>query len=124
VGRLIIVALIGVGYWLSLANYNFLVTIVTLSGAGALQLWPGVMGNLFPSKFKFTRAGVIAGLVAGLLTLYWTLIVHPHPLTLHGGIWGIAVNFTVVIAVSLFTEPPSKETRERIHGTLEEALYG
>ena len=76
---MIIVGLIGIGYWLSLANYDFLVTIVTLSGAGALQLWPGVMGNLFPSRFKFTRAGVMAGMMAGLFTLYWTLIAYPHP---------------------------------------------
>ena len=124
VGRVIIVGLIGIGYWLSLANYDFLVTIVTLSGAGALQLWPGVMGNLFPSRFKFTRAGVMAGMMAGLFTLYWTLIAYPHPLTLHGGVWGTAVNFAVAITVSIFTPPPSKQTQERIHGTLEKALYG
>jgi len=123
VGRFIIVALIVVGYWLSLANYDFLVTIVTLSGAGALQLWPGVMGNLFPSKFRFTRTGVMAGLIAGLLALYWTLIVYPHPLTLHGGVWATGVNFVIAGGVSLFTEPPSKETTMRIHGSLEEAMY-
>ena len=124
VGRVIIVGLIGIGYWLSLASYDFLVTIVTLSGAGALQLWPGVMGNLFPSRFKFTRAGVMAGMIAGLFTLYWTLIAYPHPLTLHGGVWGTAVNFAIAITVSIFTPPPSQETQERIHGTLEKALYG
>jgi len=124
VGRLIIVGLIGIGYWLSLANYDFLVTIVTLSAAGAMQLWPAVMGNLFPSGFKFTRTGVMVGMIAGLVTLYGTLIVYPHPLTLHGGIWGTAVNFVIAITVSIFTEPPSKETEDRIHGTLEKALYG
>ncbi len=124
VGRILIVGLIGIGYWLSLANYDFLVTIVTLSGAGALQLWPAIMGNLFPSKFKFTRAGVIAGMIAGLFTLWWTLIIYPHPLTLHGGVWGVAVNFLLAITVSLFTDPPSEKTRERIHGTLEDQLYG
>ena len=124
VGRVIIAVLIAIGYWLSLANYDFLVTIVTLSGAGALQLWPAIMGNLFPSKFKFTRAGVIAGMIAGLFTLWWTLIVYPHPLTLHGGVWATAVNFLLAITVSLFTEAPSEKTRDRIHGTLEEQLYG
>lgn len=124
VGRGIIVVLMGIGYGLSVASYDFLVLIVTLSGSGALQFWPAIMGNLFPSKFKFTKAGVTAGMVTGLVMLYWTLIARPHPLTLHGGVWATAANFLVALTVSAFTRPPSEATVGRIHGTLEDQLYG
>ncbi len=123
VGRLLIVILMAVGYALSLANANFLVVIVTLSGSGALQFWPAIMGNLFPSKFKFTRAGVITGMLVGVAVLYWTLVLTPHPLGLHGGVWATLANFAVAIAVSKFTIPPSETTIQRIHGTLERELY-
>jgi SSS family solute:Na+ symporter len=124
VGRVVVAILMVIGYGLSLANYNFLVIIVTLSGSGALQLWPAIMGNLFPSKFKFTKAGVIAGLLTGVTALYWTLVVNPHPLSLHGGIWATLANVAVAIVVSKVTPPPSETTIQRIHGTLERELYG
>jgi SSS family solute:Na+ symporter len=123
-GRVIIVALMSIGYWLSVANYDFLVVIVTLSGSGALQLWPAIMGNLFPSKFKFTKAGVMAGMITGIVTLYLALVLQPHPLGLHGGIWATIANFAVAIFASKFTAPPPPATIERIHGALEKELYG
>ena len=121
-GRAVIAVLIAIGYWMSLASYDFLVVIVTLSGSGALQFWPAIMGNLWPEKFKYTKAGVVSGMVVGLGTLYYTLIVSPHPLTLHGGIWATAANFLVAHLVSLFTERPSAQTRSRITNALDSAL--
>lgn len=103
VGRFLVVALLVVGYVLSVTRLEFLVILVSLSGAGALQLWPAVMGALYPQRFRFTSAGVLFGLAAALATLVATLILWPHPAGFHGGIWAVAVNFVITAAVSRAT---------------------
>ena len=124
VGRIIVLALLAVGYVLSVKTYAFLVTLVTLSGAGALQLLPAVLGVCFPGGRLLTRSGVLAGMAAGLLTLYLTLIVAPHPLGMHAAIWSLAVNFLVAYGVAAVSRPPSPATVERVHGEIERLVYG
>ncbi|MCE2530928.1 MAG: hypothetical protein J4F44_00310, partial [Acidimicrobiia bacterium] len=123
IGRLIVVALLAVGYFLSVSTFDFLVQLVALSGSGALQLMPAILGVCFPSRRLTTKAGVIAGIGAGLTTLCVTLILVPHPLGLHGGVWGLLVNFVVTWVVSRFTLPPSDVTVSRIHGAVERFVY-
>ncbi len=123
VGRLIVVGLLAVGYVLSVGTFSFLVVLVTLSGAGALQIMPAMLGVCFPSRRLTTRTGVLAGIGAGLIALYVTLVLAPHPLGLHGGVWGLLVNFAVTWVVSRFTAPPAAETVERIHGAIERFVY-
>ena len=124
VGRVIIVALLVVGYFLTVSTADFLVVLVTLSGAGALQLMPAILGVCFPGGRTLTRAGVVAGIIAGMVTLYITLWVSPHPMGMHGGLWGLLVNTAVAMNVSAFTEAPSPETIERVHGEVERFVYG
>ena len=124
VGRVIIVALLVVGYFLTVTTADFLVVLVTLSGAGALQLMPAILGVCFPGGRTLTRAGVVAGIIAGMVTLYITLWVSPHPMGMHGGLWGLLVNTAVAMNVSVFTEAPSPETIERVHGEVERFVYG
>jgi len=124
VGRAIVVGLLVVGYLLSVGTSDFLVVLVTLSGAGALQLMPAILGVCFPGGRTLTRAGVVAGIAAGLVTLYVTLVVSPHPLGMHGGLWGLLVNTAVALNVSAYTTPPSTETIERVHGEVERFVYG
>lgn len=124
VGRAIVLALLVVGYLLSVRTYEFLVVLVTLSGAGALQLMPAVVGVCFPGRRTLTRAGVLAGIGAGLAALYVTLLIVPHPLGIHGAIWSLLVNTAVALNVSAFTAPPSPATIERIHGEVERCVYG
>ena len=124
VGRIFVLGLLVVGYVLSVRTFEFLVVLVTLSGAGALQLMPAVLGACMPSRRLLTKAGVLAGMGAGLLTLWLTLVVVSHPLGLHGGIWSILVNFAVAWTVSAVTRPPSDATVARIHGAVEEFWYG
>ena len=69
---------------------------------------------MFPSRFLFTARAITLGLLASLATLFYTLVVNPHPLDIHGGVWAVAVNFVLVILVSRRTEPPSQETVQRI----------
>jgi solute:Na+ symporter, SSS family len=134
VGRLIVVGLLAVGYVLSVKTFAFLVTLVTLSGSGALQLMPAIVGVCFPGRRVFTRAGVLAGMMTGLAVLYLTLVPTPnplgglvdvpHPLGVHAAVWSIVANFAVTIVVSRLTAPPSAETITRIHGEVERFVYG
>ena len=124
VGRIIIAGLLVVGYLLSVGTYDFLVVLVTLSGAGALQLMPAILGVCMPGRRSLSGAGVLAGILVGLLALYVTLVLIPHPLGMHGGVWSLLVNAAVAVGVSAVTRPPSDETIERIHGELERFMYG
>ena len=123
-GRAIVLGLLGIGYWLTVSTFEFLVILVTLSGAGALQLMPAIFSVCFPARRVLTRSGVVSGIVVGLLTLYYTTVVVSHPYAVHSGIWALLANTLVAIAVSLFTRPPSAATIERVHGTIEELLGG
>ena len=123
-GRCVVVVLLGVGYVLSVSTFEFLVTLITLSGAGALQLMPAILGVCYPGRRCTTRAGVLAGIAAGLITLYVTRVLIYQPLGVHEAVWSLAVNFAVAIIVSRFSTPPSDETRSRIHGEIERFVYG
>ena len=123
-GRLVVVALLGVGFYLTVSQLDFLVTLVTLSGAGALQLMPAVLGVCYPGRRLHTAWGIVAGILAGLVTLYLTRVQFPQPLGIHEALWSLFVNFLVTIVVSRATKPPSTETVERIHGEVERFVYG
>ena len=132
VGRAIVFALLGVAFALSITESDLLVAIVTLSGAGALQLMPAIVGVCFPGRRSLSRAGVLAGLGAGLLTLALTLPLNlgvalpwgAHPLGMHGGLWGLLANLLAAVAVSAVTPGPSRETVNRVHGEVERFVYG
>jgi SSS family solute:Na+ symporter len=124
VGRAIVMALLVIGYQLSVHTFDFLVVLVTLSGSGALQLMPGIIGVCFPGGRTLTRSGVLAGLVVSMGVLYVTLVVAPHPLGMHGGIWALLANATVALVLSAVTAPPSAATVQRVHGELERFVYG
>lgn len=119
VGRVIVLALLAVACILSLAKSDLLVHIITLSGAGALQLMPAIIGICFPGGRSLSRAGVLAGLAAGMIILWLTLVEFPHPLDIHGGLWALLVNAAVAVGVSCKTPPPSGETVARVHGEVE-----
>jgi SSS family solute:Na+ symporter len=123
-GRVMVLLLLLVGYSLSVRTFDLLVVLVSLSGAGALQLMPAFLGVCFPSRRLLTRAGVLAGIGVGMATLYFTLLVHPHPLGMHAGVWSLLANALTTVVVSHFTRPPSDATVERIHGELERFVYG
>ena len=123
-GRGVVLVLLAVGYVLSVSTFDFLVTLITLSGAGALQLMPAILGVCYPGRRCTTRNGVIAGISAGLITLYVTRVMVFQPLGIHEAIWSLAVNFAVTIVVSRVSEPPSERTRARIHGEIERFVYG
>ena len=89
-----------------------------------MQLLPGTLGVCYPTRRPFTKSGVLAGIGVGLTVLYLTLVTFPHALGIHGAIWSIAANFATCIIVSLFTKASSEETIGRIHGAVEDYVYG
>ena len=113
-----------IGYILSVKTFSFLVTLVALSGSGALQLLPAMLGVCYPVQRPFTRNGVLMGMLFGFIVLYWALVVSPNPLGIHAALWSLGFNLLVCMVVSRFTQPPSETTVNRIHGTLEEYIYG
>lgn len=132
-GRCVVVALLVAGYLLTVNSFDFLVTLVTLSATGTLQLLPAVCGVCLPGKRLTTRAGVVAGLATGLATLYVTGFGMPlieagdafvRPWGLHEALWSVAANFLVTLGVSRYTRPPAPETVARIHGEVENFVYG
>lgn len=124
VGRLIVLVLLVIAYFLAVSSVDYLVILVALSSAGTLQLVPAILGVCFPGGKLRTKAGILSGIAAGLATLYITVEVTPDPLGLHGAVWSLLVNLLVVRVVSAFTRPPSAETVERIHGEVERFVYG
>ena len=124
VGRGIVLGLLVVGYALSVRTFDSLVVLVTLSGAGALQLMPAILGVCFPGGRTFTRAGVLSGMLTGMVVLYVTLVAFPHPMGMHGGMWALFANSLVTWLVSKVSAPPSAGTIERVHGEIERFVYG
>jgi SSS family solute:Na+ symporter len=123
-GRVIIVALLLVAFVLSISSSDFLVVIVTMSAAGALQLMPGICAVCLPSPRPLTANGVLAGVFAGMATLYVTTIMTPHPLGIHGGIWALTANWSTAWVVTRFSTAPDAARVARIHGALEDFIYG
>lgn len=123
-GRCVVLALLALGWFLSINSLDFLVSLVTLAAAGALQLMPAVLGVCFPGRRPTTAAGAVAGIATGLVVLYLTRVEFVRPLGVHEAVWSLAANFAVTWAVSRLTRPPSSETVERIHGEVERFVYG
>ena len=123
-GRGIVMVLVVVGYILSVKTFNVLVTLVALSGSGALQLLPAILGVCYPVRKPFTKAGVLLGMSVGFCTLYWALVIYTHPFGVHAAMWSLGTNVMTCMIISRFTRPPSASTIKRIHGTLEEYIYG
>ncbi len=79
-----------------------------------LFAWSGLASAITPvvlcSLFwrRTTRAGAIAGMVAGFVTtVIWVIAFKEHVFDLYEMIPGFVAGFGVTIGVSLFTEPPS-----------------
>ncbi|HYY48363.1 MAG TPA: sodium:solute symporter family protein [Thermoplasmata archaeon] len=131
-GRVVMVALAFVGWYLAVLRPGLIFDLVSLSIAGVLQFVPAVFSIVFPARRVWlTKAGVGVGIAVGeivtLLTLFGSRIGLPipvNPFTLHAGVWGLIANLGVAFLVSLWTTPPTPEAQKRIHGFLEDQLYG
>ncbi len=101
--RLAAVAISLVAFYFAVASEVSLVALLLGAYGGVAQIFPPVAAALYWPRA--TGKGALAGLVAGLAvnTLF---LRHPElaPIVgVHEGVWGLAVNVPVLVAVSLLT---------------------
>jgi len=97
----------------AIAKPSSLVYILLISYGGVTQFLPTIIGALFWPRA--TKYGVITGLIAGLLiTIIFSFIPGlKHPFGIHGGFWGVLINFTLFITISLLTKPEPPQVLNR-----------
>jgi solute:Na+ symporter, SSS family len=105
------------GLLVATTNTEALVLLSGLAVSYGFQMWPALIAVCY---WPFlTRQGVVTGLIAGLITVTVTDATGPAwlgiptwgrwPLTIHTAGWGITVNLTLAVLVSLVT----RDDRER-----------
>jgi len=103
------------GVILTFLRPKMLVALLLLGYSGITQFFPGVFLGLFWRRV--TRAGVYAGMIAGIATL---LIINyglqASPYGIFFGFWGLLVNLAICLLVTLLTAPPSKEALNQFYG--------
>lgn len=95
---------------------------ILLIGYGFIgQAFPSIVGMFFWPRA--TKQGAFWGLFGGFLVTVLFSFVYPHPMGVHAGIWGLMINFSVFVGVSLVTKPASRETIERFFPEMVDELY-
>ncbi|GGJ42031.1 sodium:solute symporter family protein [Virgibacillus salexigens] len=95
---------------------------ILLIGYGFIgQAFPSIIGMFFWPRA--TKYGAFWGLFAGFVVTVLFSFVITHPLGVHAGIWGLLINTSVFVLVSLVTKPASKATIERFFPDRYEELY-
>ena len=72
------------------------------------QAFPIMVGIFFWPRA--TKTGALVGLIAGSIVTILFSFVFVHPLGIHAGIWGFAVNIPCFVILSLLTKPASEST--------------
>ena len=124
VGRLTVAVVITLALIVGLASGDLLVLLGGAAVSYGFQMWPALLGICY-IRF-FTSAGVICGLIGGLLAVTFTYVtelggligIGRYPLTIHSAGWGILVNLVLTVGVSALTQPKTAaatEHRDRYH---------
>ncbi|NVK19666.1 MAG: sodium:solute symporter family protein [Methylocystaceae bacterium] len=113
----------------ALINKDALVLLGGMAVAFGLQMWPALLGVCWLKWF--TARGIAAGMIVGLIAVFFTdkagiSLLHligldfwgRWPLTIHSGGWGIALNFIVCIAVSAFDQE-----KDKVHSSHKESFH-
>jgi SSS family solute:Na+ symporter len=103
-----------VAFYFAVASEISLVALLLGAYGGVAQIFPLMFGAFYWPRANGT--GAVAGLISGL-TANTFFMLHPEqsPVPgIHEGIWGLMVNVTVFVAVSLLTTPNDAE-RVRAH---------
>lgn len=106
--QVLVVLLGGLAYYIAVLSDLSLVYLLLLSYGFIAQLFPLLLATFFWSRA--TPAGALAGvLVGGLVTVVWNLEPSLQWQDVHPGIWGVAANVVVLVAVSLATRPMERD---------------
>ena len=110
--RTLVIVISLVAYYFAVISDIPIVNLLLGSYGGVAQIFPLVF-----CMFYWRRAngkGALAGLVGGVLaTVLFLLYPDLRPLPLHEGVYGLIVNISLLVSVSLMTEPESQERVER-----------
>ncbi len=105
-GRIFIVVILLVSFWLSLIPMGQLVKIgIQLAYPGYLLAVPVVYAGLWWKRAN--KYGAVTGLILGLIVLYITMFVVKNPFGIAAGIWGLAVCTIGLVIGSMVTKPSS-----------------
>lgn len=117
-GRLVIIALLVIGYLLTLRTPSSITMLIQLMAAfNMMALYP-VIGIFFWKRA--TAVGCLGGMVVGFATICVTNFVIKEPFGIVAGGWGLLVGMIVFVIVSLFTRPVSDEHRREFLKPLKE----
>jgi Na+/proline symporter len=97
-----------------MAVLDYLSMLGALATAFGLLMTPSLLAVTYMPGI--TRAGVISGIICGIVTVILTYFVWRHPLGIHTGGWGFIVNVTVCSIVSLCSAKVPKEQIAKFHG--------
>ena len=98
-----------------------------LAVAFGLQMVPALVGLCW---WPFlSRAGIVVGLITGIIVVIFTEVLVKHwfgfelikqwPLTIHSAVWGLGINFILVVTISFFhRNEPEKQHRQKFHQIL------
>jgi len=106
--QVVVVLLGGVAYYVAVLSDLSLVALLLLSYGFIAQLFPLLVAAFFWPRV--TRPGALSALGAGAaVTVLWNLVPELQLWDVHPGVWGVAVNTVVLVAVSLATAHMDEE---------------
>ena len=124
IGRLIVVGLVAVTVAAAAYRWGLVVLMIGVTASMITQLLPAVVAVTVPMGIRFTKAGVTAGILAGLavslLSRFFAADLLPDGWRFDPSFWGLVVNVPVTLIVSRFTTPPDPEAVARIRAALDE----
>ena len=124
IGRLIVVGLVAVTVAAAAYRWGLVVLMIGVTASMITQLLPAVVAVTVPMGIRFTKAGVTAGILAGLavslLSRFFAADLLPDGWRFDPSFWGLVVNVPVALVVSRFTTPPDPEAVARIRAALDE----
>lgn len=106
--RIVVIVLVGLGLFFTLAAPSGLVPLLLLSYDGMTQFFPAVVLS-FAWK-RVTSWGVFAGLFSGVALVSVLVLTHHDPVYgINAGLIGVVLNTAVTVTVSLLTAPPHRD---------------
>ena len=124
IGRLIVVGLVAITVAAAAYRWGLVVLMIGVTASMITQLLPAVLAVTVPMGIRFTKAGVTAGILAGLavslLSRFFAADLLPDGWRFDPSFWGLVVNVPVTLIVSQFTTPPDPERVARIRAALDE----
>ena len=124
IGRLIVVGLVAVTVAAAAYRWGLVVLMIGVTASMITQLLPAVVAVTVPMGIRFTKAGVTAGILAGLavalLSRFFAADLLPAGWRFDPSFWGLVVNVPMTLIVSRFTTPPDPEAVARIRAALDE----